>query len=96
MADAPSNYDDAPDSAPAEEPTDEGMDATPHGLLQRDFFGHKCKVGDTYTVRVEAIHGDEVEVSPVSDKEEGEEDGEMAEAPAPSESGDSEMASMME
>lgn len=37
-------------------------------LLPKAMFGGNCKVGDTYKVRVVAIHGDELEVEHAGEK----------------------------
>lgn len=63
----------SPEKAP--EKSDDSEAET--SLLPKSLFGGDCKVGDTYKVRVVAIHGDELEVEPAgeeSDKKDSEDD----------------------
>ncbi len=64
-----SEGDQAPDAAPAEAGQDQSQDDDSKSFLApKDAFGGDCKVGDTYTVKVTGIYGDELELAPADDK----------------------------
>lgn len=78
------NYDDSPAQAP-EESAEPSEAAGKTCLLPKSAFPD-AKPGDSLSVQVVAVHGDEIEVTPDNDdQDEGDPDegGEQQEAPAP-------------
>lgn len=60
----------------AEEPARESSEETPADdnsfLAPKDAFGGECKEGDTYTVKVVGVYGDEIELAKVEKEKEPE------------------------
>lgn len=67
-----------PPAAPGPPPTPEQVQ---NALLPRSLFGDDVKPGDTITLKVSAIFGDEVEVAATASSENGSEEMEDEESP---------------
>ena len=97
------NYDDAAVPEGVGAPKAEGEDVSKSSdsktsILPKSFFGGEVKPGDTCTVRVEAVHEDDVECSyegSASEKPDNEDD-EPSNEPEPAQPAEGSMASMME
>jgi hypothetical protein len=96
------NYDDAAAPQGVGAPKAEGEDVSKSSdsktsILPKSFFGGEVNPGDTCTVRVTAVHEDDVECEyEGTSKEKPDDEGDPSDEPEPAQPAEGSMASMLE